>query len=61
MIFVELNNGTKVNLIHTSQIKQLDNQVIYEQAKGSDIIEYFDTVQEAQSRYEDLKNTNLIK
>lgn len=60
MIFAELNNGTKVNLVHTSSIEQKDNKIIYKQAKGSDIIEYFDTEEEAQTKYEDLKKDNLI-
>lgn len=60
MIFAELNDGTKVNLVHTSSIEQKDNKIIYKQAKGSDIIEYFDTEEEAQTKYEDLKKDNLI-
>ena len=60
MIFAELNDGTKVNLVHTSGIEQKDNKIIYKQAKGSDIIEYFDTEEEAQTKYEDLKKDNLI-
>ena len=52
MIFAELNDGTKVNLVHTSSIEQKDNKIIYKQAKGSDIIEYFDTEEEAQTKYD---------
>ena len=41
MIFVELNNGTKVNLVHTSNVELHEDEIIYKQAKGTDIVEKF--------------------
>ena len=61
MIFVELNNGTKINLVHTSSIELQDNQIIYKQAKGSDVVEVFNTSVEAESKYNELKQSNLVK
>lgn len=60
MIFVELNNGSKVNLVHTSNIELHDKEIIYKQAKGSDIIEKFNTKSEAEAKYSELKHDNLI-
>lgn len=59
MIFVELNNGTKINLVHTSSIELHNKEVIYKQAKGSDIVEKFDSESDAQTRYNDLKEDLL--
>lgn len=60
MIFVEKNDGTNTNLVHTYMIELQGKDVVYKQAKGSDVIEHFDTEQEAQTRYEELKKDNLI-
>ena len=35
MVFVELNNGKKLNVLHISKISVEENDVIYESAKGS--------------------------
>lgn len=61
MVFVELNNGKKLNVLHISKISVEGNDVIYESAKGSldNIKEHFETSEEAQSRYEELQKDLL--
>ena len=62
MIFVELNNGKKLNVLHISKISVEENDVIYESAKGSldNIKEHFDSSQEAEARYQELQKELLI-
>ena len=57
MVFVELNNGKKLNVLHISKISVEENDVIYESAKGSldNIKEHFDSSQEAETRYQELQ------
>lgn len=57
MFFIELNDGTTINLLHISSIKLDDKKVLYEPAKGSlnAIEEIFDTAALAQARYNELK------
>ena len=60
MIFVELNNGTKVNLVHTSNVELHEDEIIYKQAKGTDIVEKFNSNEEAKTRYESIKKDIVI-
>lgn len=57
MYYVILNDGRKVNLLFTSKIYVQDTDVIYETSIGSlnVIKEHFNTNEEANSRYENLK------
>lgn len=63
MIFIKLKDGRELNAIHISQIKTVDNDVVYEPAKGSlnDIREHYDTEQEALTRYAELSKLLLVK
>lgn len=62
MIFIELNNGKKLNVLHISKISLNDKDVIYESAKGSlnNIIEHFESADEANAKYKELKKNLLI-
>ena len=62
MIFIELNNGKKLNVLHISKISVEENDVIYESAKCSldNIKEHFDSSQEAETRYQELQKELLI-
>lgn len=62
MFFLSLNDGRKVNLLFISKIYVQESDVIYETAKGSldNIVEHFDSETEANSRYEELKQTYEI-
>lgn len=62
MVFIELNDNRKVNLIHISEINIEDKTIMYKTAKGSlsNIVEYFETAEEAQSRYSELQNLLLV-
>lgn len=62
MVFIELNNGKKLNVLHISKISVEENDVIYESAKGSldNIKEHFDSSQEAKTRYQELQKELLI-
>ena len=61
MLYVELNDGRTENLMHISQIDIDDTDVVYYSAKGSlnGYREHFETKQDAQKRYEDLKKDLL--
>ena len=62
MVFIELNNGKKLNVLHISKISVEENDVIQESAKGSldNIKEHFDSSQEAETRYQELQKELLI-
>lgn len=62
MVFLSLNNGRTINLLHISSIYVADKDVVFEQARGSltDIREHFDTVENAVNRYEELKQSLVI-
>lgn len=62
MLFVTLNDGTKENLGHISEIKVDGSDVVYYGAKGSldGYREHFDSEEEAQQRFEDLQEDLLI-
>lgn len=62
MMFLELNDGRMLNLIHMSTIELDDTDVLYKPAKGSldGIKEHFETSKEAQTRYNDLQTSLLI-
>lgn len=57
MLFVELNDGTKQNLGHISEIKVDGSDVVYYGVKGSldGYREHFNTEEDAQTRFEDLQ------
>ena len=61
MLFVELNDGTKQNLGHISEIKVDRSDVVYYGVKGSldGYREHFDSEEEAQERFEDLQKDLL--
>ena len=61
MMFIELNDGRQINLTHISTIEIDDSDVVFYPAKGSldGIREHFDTVEDAQDRFDELQN-NLI-
>lgn len=61
MLFVELNDGTKQNLGHISEIKVDGSDVVYYGVKGSldGYREHFETEDEAQDRYEQLQKDLL--
>lgn len=61
MMFLELNDGRRINLTHMSTIEVDDTDVVYKPAKGSleGIREHFETSEEAQERFEKLQE-NLL-
>lgn len=59
MLFTDSINGNKIPLAHISEINVQGKQVIFKEAKGGTIVEDFDTEQEAQTRYNDLKKDLL--
>lgn len=61
MMFLELNDGRRINLTHMSTIEIDDTDVVYKPAKGSldGIREHFETSEEAQERYEKLQEDLL--
>lgn len=58
MMFLELNDGRRINLTHMSTIEVDDTDVVYKPAKGSldGIREHFETSEEAQQRFEKLQD-----
>ena len=62
MLYVELNDGRKENLMHISQIDIDDTDIVYYSAKGSlnGYREHFETTQEAENRYQKLQKDLLI-
>lgn len=61
MMFLELNDGRRINLTHMSTIEVDDTDVVYKPAKGSldGIREHFETSEEAQQRFEKLQDDLL--
>lgn len=61
MMFLELNDGRRINLTHMSTIEVDGTDVLYKPAKGSldGIREHFETSEEAQERYEKLQDDLL--
>ena len=61
MLFIELNDRTKQNLGHISEIKVDGSDVVYYGVKGSldGYREHFDSEEEAQERFEDLQKDLL--
>ena len=61
MMFLELNDGRRINLTHMSTIEVDGTDVVYKPAKGSldGIREHFETSEEAQDRYEKLQDELL--
>lgn len=57
MFYLILNDGRKVNMLFVSKVYVQDTDVIYETVKGSlDVIkEHFASTEEANNRYENLK------
>lgn len=57
MMFLELNDGRKINLTHISTIEVDGEDVVYNPAKGSldGIREHFETPEDAQDRFEQLQ------
>lgn len=62
MMFLELNDGRRINLTHMSTIEVDGTDVLYKPAKGSldGIREHFETSEEAQQRFEKLQD-DLLK
>ena len=61
MMFLELNDGRRINLTHMSTIEIDGTDVVYKPAKGSldGIREHFETSEEAQERYDKLQDELL--
>lgn len=61
MMFLELNDGRRINLTHMSTIEVDGTDVVYKPAKGSldGIREHFETSEEAQERFEKLQDDLL--
>lgn len=61
MMFLELNDGRRINLTHMSTIEVDGTDVLYKPAKGSldGIREHFETSEEAQQRFEKLQEDLL--
>ena len=61
MMFLELNDGRRINLTHMSTIEVDGTDVVYKPAKGSldGIREHFETSEEAQERFEKLQDELL--
>lgn len=61
MMFLELNDGRRINLTHMSTIEVDGTDVLYKPAKGSldGIREHFETSEEAQERFEKLQDDLL--
>ena len=57
MMFLELNDGRTINIMHIGTIEVDGTDVVYKPAKGSldGIREHFETEQEAQERFEKLQ------
>ena len=57
MMFLELNDGRKINLTHISTIEVDGEDVVYNPAKGSldGIREHFETLEDAQDRFNQLQ------
>jgi len=62
MIFIELNDGRAINLIHVASVSLDGKVVIFNMAKGSldEVKEFFETESEAFIRYDDLKKLLLV-
>ena len=58
MMFLESNDGRRINLTHMSTIEVDGTDVLYKPAKGSldGIREHFETSEEAQERFEKLQD-----
>lgn len=58
MMFLELNDGRRINLTHMSTIEVDGTDVLYKPAKGSldGIREHFETSEEAQERFDKLQD-----
>lgn len=63
MIFIELNDGRRENLLHIGEITVEGSDVVYKSAKGSldGYREHFETEDAAKNRYQELQNILLIK
>ena len=61
MLFITLNDGTKQNLTTISHIERDKTDVLYKTAKGSldNIVEHFETEQEAEDRITELEGLLL--
>lgn len=61
-MFIKLNDGRTVNLMHICEIMLDNNSVVYKPARGSntDIREWFDTSELATKRYEEIVNQIMI-
>lgn len=61
-MFVELNDGRKVNMIWVISFYQDKNKVIFEMAKGNTVRveEVFDSESEAESRVDELEKEFIV-
>lgn len=62
MLFVELNDGRRENILHISEIIVEGTDVIYKSAKGSldGYREHFESENDAQARYQELQSLLLV-
>ena len=62
MVFIELNDGRRENILHISEITIDESDVVYKSAKGSldGYREHFDSEDGAKARYQELQSLLLI-
>lgn len=62
MVFIELNDGRRENILHISEITIDGSDVVYKSAKGSldGYREHFDSEDSAKARYQELQSLLLI-
>lgn len=62
MVFLNLNDGKTMNLLHISEINVDGSDVVYKSAKGSldGYREHFDNETDAQNRYLELQKEILL-
>lgn len=62
MVFIEMNDGRRENILQFSEITIDGTDILYKQARGSvtPIVEHFDTEDGAKARYAELQSVLLV-
>ena len=62
LMFITLKDGRRINIFHIAGIQRTNNQIIFKSARGtmSDIIENYNTVEEAITRYNELNDMLVV-
>lgn len=62
MVFIEMNDGRRENVLQFSEITVDGTDVLYKPARGSltPVIEHFDTEAGAKARYTELQSVLLV-